>query len=146
MEDVRDIESDDEISITTKEELIKARLGQGKFRKDLIEIWKKCAISEFDVIEILVASHILPWRNSTNEERLNPYNGLLLKPDYDKLFDKGLISFNDDGKIILSNKLNKKQFEQLGITSESRLCKINIEIVPFLVRHRKIFNEVLYGN
>ena len=98
-DDIEAIKKDSTISETQKELLTFARIGQGKYRKDLIELWEKCSVSECNMTDLLIASHIKPWSESSNEEKLDPYNGLLLLPNYDKLFDKHLISFNDDGKI-----------------------------------------------
>jgi hypothetical protein len=79
LEDIENILGE-EISINTeKEELIKCRIGQGKFREKLIEYWKGCSITGFNDLDLLMASHIKPWRASSSEERLDVYNGLLLR-------------------------------------------------------------------
>ena len=88
---------------TEAEALVKARVGQGKFRNNLIEYWKGCSVTNCKYITILIASHIKPWKDSSNKERLDVYNGLLLLPNIDKLFDKGYISFRDTGKIMISS-------------------------------------------
>jgi len=83
---------------TEREVLAKARIGQGKFRADLVAKWRKgevCALTGLAVPELLVASHIKPWRESSNEERLDPMNGLLLVAHADKLFDRFLLSFEE---------------------------------------------------
>ncbi len=130
-------------SETEKEELRKARIGQGKFRKDLIDIWNQCSVSKYDIVEFLIASHIVPWHKSDNKDRLNKYNGLLLLPNYDKLFDKGYISFDDNGLILLSKKLSLESFRKFGITQNDRLVKIFEENKPFLRIHREIYKAVL---
>ncbi|MCX2573643.1 HNH endonuclease [Pedobacter sandarakinus] len=79
--------------VTEKQTLMLMRIGQGKYREDLIKIWGECSISKFPDVSLLVASHIQPWRKRVNQERIDPYNGLLLLPNYDKVFDKGLIKF-----------------------------------------------------
>ena len=79
------------------------RLNQCKFRKELIQYWGGCSVTGFTDEKLLIASHIKPWRNATDKEQLNPFNGLLLIPQLDYLFDKGYISFSDSGKIILSD-------------------------------------------
>jgi putative restriction endonuclease len=84
---------------------VSARIGQGKFRLDLVEYWGKCAVTGYSDITMLVASHIKPWSESTPAERLDKYNGLLLLPNLDRAFDNGLISFRDDGLILISSKL-----------------------------------------
>jgi putative restriction endonuclease len=68
------------IEETTRDSVIKSRLGQGEYRRNLIEVWGGCSVTGCKTIEILRASHIKPWRFSSNSERLDPYNGLLLLP------------------------------------------------------------------
>lgn len=83
---------------TERDVLAKARIGQGKFRSDLVANWRKgevCALTGLAVPELLIASHIKPWRESSNEERLDPMNGLLLAAHADKLFDRYLLSFEE---------------------------------------------------
>lgn len=120
--DIKSIINIDTPLTTEKENLIKSRVGQGDFREKLIKYWKGCSITNFKNIEILIASHIKPWSSSTNEERLDVYNGLLLIPNLDKLFDKGFISFDDSGKILISRSL--KDYYTLGV---NRDMNINIE-------------------
>jgi len=119
--DMKHVQRDANLTDTEKNVYIKARIGQGKFRKDVIKLWKKCSVSECSKVEFLMASHIIPWRASNNSERLNPYNSLLLTPNYDKLFDKGYISFDEKGNIILSNKIEVSVYESLGIKTSDRL-------------------------
>ncbi|OOG18833.1 hypothetical protein BWD42_02410 [Sphingobacterium sp. CZ-UAM] len=85
-----------------KETLILARLGQGRFKNSLIKRGGGCAISGYLNSDLLIASHIKPWSKCDNYEKVDPDNGLLLLPNYDKLFDKGLISFDDNGCILIS--------------------------------------------
>ena len=95
------------ISETTKQALIDARLGQGRYRAKLIDYWKGCAVTTLKETSLLRASHIKPWCNSTNKERLDVFNGLLLIPNLDLAFDKGFITFDDDGDIIISDRLTE---------------------------------------
>ena len=95
------------ITQTEKERLIKARIGQGKFKKLLIQRECKCALCGVIDRRILIASHIKPWSASTNEERLDVNNGLLLCPNHDALFDKQLISFDMQGRIVISQTLDE---------------------------------------
>src|SRR5688572_27752801 len=74
------------LSETERESVIKARIGQGIFRKQLLEMWEGCAVTGVKLPQVLRASHIKPWRDSSNSERTNRYNGLLLLPQYDVLF------------------------------------------------------------
>jgi hypothetical protein len=85
--------------------ITKARVGQGKFREELIEIWGCCPITKCDEKSLLRASHIKPWRSCEPGEHLDPNNGLLLIANFDVLFDQGFISFDQNGKIIISKML-----------------------------------------
>ena len=93
------------LSALQRQTIILSRIGQGKYRKDLIKLWGTCSISGFSDIRVLTASHIKPWRHCNNIEKIDKFNGLLLLPTYDKLFDLGFISFNDDGTILISQSL-----------------------------------------
>jgi hypothetical protein len=138
IDDIEAIIKDKIISKTEKEQLISARIGQGNYRDKLINLWKKCAVSKCEMTELLIASHIKPWKESTNKERLDRYNGLLLLPNYDKLFDKGLISFEDNGKIIISRLIKEEEYKVLGISPNDELFTVYDENKPYLEEHRRI--------
>lgn len=129
-----EIQNNSEITETEKVQLILSRKGQGNFRKLLIKYWNRCSVTDCNLLDILIASHIKPWKDSTNIERLNPYNGLLLTPNLDKSFDKGLISFEDNGKIIISDKVSP-HLNELGITPHMRV-NLEKEHKPFMQYHR----------
>jgi hypothetical protein len=104
---VRDLEqllADRQIkSETTRRALINARLGQGQFRADLERRWGGlCAVTSCGISAMLRASHVKPWSKCSNSDRLNPANGILLAAHVDALFDYGLISFADDGTMLVS--------------------------------------------
>ena len=141
VDDIEAIKKDSTISETQKELLTFARIGQGKYRKDLIGLWGKCSVSECNMTDLLIASHIKPWSESSNEEKLDPYNGLLLLPNYDKLFDKHLISFDDDGKIIISPQIKKEEYKVLGISANDKLFNVFKQNKPYLKTHRKKFYD-----
>jgi hypothetical protein len=129
-----------EISVlpeTERDSVIKARIGQGIFRKQLLEMWDGCAVTGVKLPDLLRASHIKPWRNSTNPERTNRYNGLLLLPQYDHLFDKGFISFDDDGHLLRSPALERIPISQLGINESDRLRSVSDNHLAFLRYHRE---------
>ena len=139
---VRDIISDSKIPETERRQLVMARKGQGAFRQGLFEIWEGCAISGITTAPLLVASHIKPWRVSTNVERLSQYNGLLLLPQYDMLFDKGYISFDDSGKIMISSLIEKNEYHWLSISDDTHLRMCHPDNKKFLEYHRdKVFME-----
>jgi hypothetical protein len=122
---------------TERESVIKARVGQGTFRQQLLEMWEGCAVTEVKLPSVLRASHIKPWRFSDNSERLNPYNGLLLLPQYDQLFDKGLISFDNRGNLLRSPALNHLDPAKLGIGLDDKLRKLDDQHISFLQYHRR---------
>ena len=125
------------IQETEKTQLSKARIGQGIFRTKLERIEKRCRLTHLEIKKYLIASHIKPWRDSSNFERLDGNNGLLLSPHIDKLFDKGFISFSDNGDLIISNKLNQKILDSWSIKRLSNVGPFNIEQMKYLDYHRK---------
>src|ERR1043166_2245052 len=124
------------LSVTQRQAVVKARGGQGSFRQNLLDMWKGCAVTDVRLPTVLRASHIKPWRFSTNSERLDPYNGLLLLPQYDQLFDKGLISFDESGAIMLSPAVERIEPAKLGIDSSDKLRSLSKRHVRFLDYHR----------
>jgi 5-methylcytosine-specific restriction protein A len=127
-------------NITERKGLVTSRVGQGAYRKSIIYRWEyKCAVTGFDNLDVLIASHILPWAAATDEQRLDVDNGLLLSPTYDALFDKHLISFENDGKIILSDTIEKQAFQKLGVTGKESIQKLNEYNFRYLDHHRNSF-------
>ncbi len=118
----------------------KVRVGQEKFRNGLIEEMKKCPITGIDDTRMLIASHIKPWSHSDDVEKLDVKNGLLLTPLFDKLFDKniGLITFTNEKRIIISNRISRENAGKLYISNNQKID--NLEIVgreAFLEYHQK---------
>lgn len=132
----RTVERDTHIPATERNALVRARVGQGLFRERLIDFWHGCSISSFSHYDILMASHIKPWRVSDNQQRLDVYNGLLLLPNFDKLFDKGYISFADSGKIVFSRYFPHEDRVLLGINDSTRLLRVESSHKPYLRFHR----------
>jgi hypothetical protein len=123
--------------VTEREEVRKARVGQGRFRQRLLELWgARCAVTGVEMPSVLTAGHIKPWRCASNAERLDPHNGLLVLPQYDRLFDRGLISFADDGGLLVSPALPKDKFDLLGVREDARLAAVTAAHKPFLAFHR----------
>jgi hypothetical protein len=122
---------------TTSNSTQKLRVGQTKFRADLLEYWKGCAITGVSIPAILKASHIKPWSASSSNERLDPYNGLLLTPNLDSLFDRGLIAFESSGAIMISSRLEEADQIHLGISQNLKLRKINGAHKIYLKYHRE---------
>jgi hypothetical protein len=110
------IELNTKVPETTRRALIEARVGQGRFRQDLMVLWSdKCAVTGCDVAEVLRASHCKPWRSCTDAERLDPANGLLLVATLDALFDAGLIAFLDTGQMLVDASLSPARQRALGL-------------------------------
>ena len=131
------------IQETEKDQLIKSRIGQGIFRSQLIEECKFCPITGIDDSRILVASHIKPWRISTNRERLYVKNGLLFTPTFDKLFDFGFITFTNEKRIIISPWISQENIDKLRITNNQEFPLLPIEgREDFLNYHRTIIFKV----
>ena len=120
---------------TEIETLIKARLGQGRFRQKLLELYSSCPLTDLDVRSLLIASHIKPWSKCNNEERLDPFNGLMLAPNIDALFDSGLITFDADGTIKIHPTIDPENQKRLGISPDLKL-KIEPESEKYFEYHR----------
>ncbi len=119
--DLGTIRHDRSIDETTRQRLVEARLGQGQFRRQVLERWRRrCVVTGCTLEDILRASHIKPWRSCTDDERLNPANGLLLTANLDALFDRCSISFEDDGRMLVSGNISPSEREMLGIPQDLR--------------------------
>lgn len=137
-DDIERVLVDKAIGETEKSQLVNARLGQGKFRNQLIDQWQSCALTGYPDTRFLVASHIKPWRTANNTERLDRYNGLLLLPNLDKVFDLGFITFESKGNIVISRHLER--FSQLGLSKDMTL-DLQEEHQDYLSYHRDVVFE-----
>jgi putative restriction endonuclease len=115
------IAADTAIRETEKTALVQARRGQGLFRDNVRSIERACRITLVERMEHLIASHVQPWRDSSNNQRLDGENGLLLTPTVDHLFDKGFISFEDSGQLIVSPVADQRSLERMGIETDGRV-------------------------
>lgn len=131
-----DIEQSSNLKNTEKLALIKSRVGQGVFREKLISYWNGCAVTGCKTRSILVASHIKPWYKSDNSERLDVFNGLLLVPTLDKLFDRGYISFDNEGRIIISESFPSSDKKLLHIDNPIGLIRLSPQHGKYLDYHR----------
>lgn len=125
---------------TERSAIVKSRIGQGLFRKELIKKYNSsCVVTGINEKKLLIASHVKPWAVCTNAERLSVENGLLLSPTFDKLFDCGLISFSDTGKILISSQLSKDVVSKLHIsTADTFNLKASTELKQNLEYHRDV--------
>ena len=124
-------------STTERKGLVTSRVGQGYYRQEILQRFeRKCAVTGVNSEELLIASHIVPWRDSNESERLDVNNGILLSPTYDALFDKHLISFEDDGQIVLSAGASLNLFSALGVIGNEKI-KVFEGMKAYLLRHRE---------
>ena len=126
-----------DISTTTKDQLVKSRRGQGLFKANVRLNEKGCRVTGVIDPQHLRASHIKPWKDSTDEEKLNGCNGLLLAPHIDHLFDMGLISFSDSGYLLISPKLDRGVLAKWGILETLNVGIFNTKQSVFLEYHRQ---------
>lgn len=140
------------VNPTNRDALVKARIGQGKFRTDVTEIWglgEVCPLTGIDVPELLIASHIKPWRESDERERLDPANGLLVATHVDKLFDRHLLSFRfeKDEFFVEVHPRVRQVAKNLGIAKHDRLKTIYLspsltrKVATYLVSHYERFKQ-----
>ena len=126
------------MSMTERDAIVKARLGQGRFRDALKNAWSgRCAVTGVAIDALLRASHIKPWRHSNNRERLDADNGLLLVATLDAAFDAGLMSFDDAGGMVLSSRLGRSPEAVLGILSGARLRSTPTSAQQEYLRHHR---------
>lgn len=125
-----------DIEPTVKAQLIQARRGQGLFRARVQLLEACCRLTKVADAEHLRASHIKPWRVSTNHEKLDGANGLLLAPHIDHLFDRGFISFSDDGKVLVSSQLAASVKLAWGMANGDQAGPFRPEQLPYLAYHR----------
>lgn len=116
-----------ELSPTEKEVLTRARVGQGQYREKLLEECPFCPFTLVNDERLLVASHIKPWRRSTNTEKIDPKNGFALTPTFDALFDKGFITFNDDKTLVVSPWLSPMNQKRLGVYTGKLIEKLPLD-------------------
>lgn len=136
IDDLDQIKVSHNLNKTEKLQQVLARIGQGQFRQTLLQMWHGCPVTGCKMDSILRASHIKPWRACSDVEKLDPFNGLLLVPNLDSAFDQGLITFDHDGKLILSSKLKAKEAQILGIKPKTQI-KLHKKHQPYLEYHRR---------
>lgn len=119
-------------------EIRRARQGQGLYRDKLLAECPFCPITMINDERLLIASHIKPWAVATDKEKLDPKNGFMLSPLYDKLFDRGLITFSEDRKIIISNWISPANKKRLGVSEGQfiQMLPLDAERQEYMVFHR----------
>lgn len=139
LSDLRQIENAASIPETQRIQLAKARIGQGLFRKRVMLVDPRCRVTGVEDPRLLIASHIKPWKNSSNEERINGYNGIMLSPHIDALFDAHLISFEDDGAMLVHPTLPEDVLNRWALRRDTRVEKFQPAQAKFLDHHRHIY-------
>jgi len=124
---------------TAVERLVRQRVGQNKFRDAMLDYWGgACAVTGVAIPEVLRASHAKPWAECASDaERLDVFNGFLLSANLDALFDRFLISFDEQGVLLLSPALTGLDLRPLGISPGMKLRWVNDLHEPYLSLHRK---------
>lgn len=125
-----------DIAETEKLQLIKARRGQGLFRSRVGMFEKLCRVTGVNKKAHLRASHIKPWSKSSDFEKLDGNNGLMLSPHVDHLFDKGFISFTNNGALLISRKLDQNIMHLWKIQTDINVGKFNADQSAYLEYHR----------
>ncbi len=116
----------------------KSRKGHGVYRKKLLELCPFCPITLITDDRLLIASHIKPWVDSDNFEKTDPYNGFMLSPTFDYLFDRGFMSFTDDKRTILSPFLSNMTYSKIGISDDKLITMLQVEgREEYLAYHRQ---------
>ncbi|HDZ8908270.1 TPA: HNH endonuclease [Aeromonas dhakensis] len=126
------------LPVTEKEQLVKSRRGQGLFRSRLEKIEHACRVTGVSNKDLLIASHIKPWSESKNAERLDGHNGLLLSPHIDKLFDRGWITFTDSGDLLCAEPSIERALQQWGISLPKNVGPFDRKQVIYLAYHREV--------
>jgi len=132
-----------EVSVTDREATVRQRVGQNLFREGLLALWGgRCAITGLDAPELLRASHAKPWANSSDIERLDVFNGLLLAAHWDAAFDSGLITISTSGNVVPSAALSDATIGVLGLAED--LCiRLQPQHEPYLAWHReRVFKQL----
>lgn len=128
---------------TERDVIAQRRVGQDLFREGLMAYWGgRCAATGIDIPELLRASHIKPWRDCNDDERLDIHNGLLLAAHVDALFDAHLLAFEADGTGILSTRVSAEQCATLGFSAgPPRVRGLSPKHLPYLALHRHLLVE-----
>lgn len=128
-----------DIKPKTKETIIKARVGQGEYRNKLLFECQSCPFTQVNDERLLVASHIKPWAVCNEKEKIDPKNGFIFTPTYDKLFDKGFITFDDNKKLIVSQWLSPMNQKRLSIYTGKliKLLPLDKKRKEYLIYHKE---------
>ncbi|KGN68400.1 HNH endonuclease [Porphyromonas sp. COT-239 OH1446] len=127
-------------------EIASARVGQGQYREGLLQECPYCPITGINDERLLIASHIKPWVLSDDREKVDPKNGLILSPVYDKLFDRGFITFTNNRRIVLSNWISPENYRRIGVSDNKFFQRLPLddERCAYLDFHRQfVFKGII---
>jgi len=147
--ELTEVAADSQLTETTRKAVVLARRGQGLFKQNVMKIESRCRLTHVDRIEHLRASHCKPWRDANNTERLDGENGLLLTPNGDHLFDRGFISFDDNGDVLVSPVAHTASLLKMGIdpSSHKNVGAFSSGQRSYLAFHRdSVFLEAKYNH
>lgn len=144
LDDLNQIAADSALLETQRLQLSKARVGQGLFRKRVMLVDPRCRVTGVEDPRLLIASHIKPWRDSSNAERINGFNGIMLSPHIDALFDERLITFEDNGRMLVHPSLSHQVLDRWSISAATTVEGFRSAQLPFLDHHRKVFAASLF--
>ena len=135
-----EIEASQTLNETEKQVIIKARIGQGRYRDNLMQKYNhQCIVTGIDTSKLLVASLIKPWRVCDNAERIDTENGLLLSANMDRLFDSGLITFSIEGQMIISSFVGEANQLRLHIFKGMKVdLQSSARLLAYLEYHRDV--------
>lgn len=135
--DIDQLKNATDIPETQRVQLVKARVGQGLFRSLVLLKHPVCRVTGISDKRLLRASHIKPWKDSDNFERLDGNNGIMLSPHVDALFDQGLMSFEDNGRALFRNDLSKEILEKWAIAPSHSSSPFELKQRAYLKLHRE---------
>lgn len=120
-----------------RDAIVKVRINQNTFRSMLLAKYQnKCCLCNVNTPDLLIASHIKPWSLSEPKERMDVENGFLMCPNHDKLFDKGWISFDESGKIMISKSLSEEVKKAMNV-DDNMSIHLTDGNKEYLVCHRQ---------
>jgi hypothetical protein len=134
------IMTDAAVSGIDREVMRKSRgMAQRLFRGNLLRLWQgSCAVTSVQETRVLRSGHIKPWAESNVKEKVDHFNGLLLVPNLDALFNEALISFRDDGRVLISSGWRPDDKRRMHVTPDLRLRKVYSQSLPYLEFHRDV--------
>ncbi len=141
-EKIETVEPPTKKEIAAQQEIRRAREGQGKYREQLLEQCRFCPFTMIADERLLIASHIKPWAAADDKEKIDPYNGYMLSPLYDKLFDRGFITFTENRHVILSDFISPYTWKQIKLENDTFIKALpmddkRIEYLKF--HHESVF-------